>query len=444
MSQIKALDKYAAVPSGRREILGCALAGSLGIIIIDLLTLRNGVYYSDNILVLYPVAVHSLTESFKVDVRPLEYLIILAANNIYLPLWLAVSLLCTVGATILAALACERMFERQLPEPGWWVLGVANPLLFYLVSQPIVSQALCNLFFAGAMFAFVSELDRRSDQPARGWRADRVAVFLNLLAAALFFTKETAVAAAWVIPATTILIHIKRRRPSPLFVFSLLFPIAAGTCWILLKIWEKLKFSYSMVPTVGGGRYDLKLNPILWVENFMTTLSFPITPLPSSFIGFELLRSLWIAVALGSVILFILFIALLLRESPRRTKVALPLLVIAASCAPMILVRSSELYSSMIAPFAVSIVLLYGLSKSRWLSLAYGLILYVASLGNGIIFWLGPNFNLLGLGHLQYSIYSEEYQVDPICPIGTTAHVAWDETPVNDLPEVKNRVICVR
>jgi hypothetical protein len=98
----------------------------------------------------------------------------------------------------------------------------------------------------------------------------------------------------------------------------------------------------------------------------------------------------------------------------------------------------------MIAPFAVSIVLLYGLSKSRWLSLAYGLILYVASLGNGIIFWLGPNFNLLGLGHLQYSIYSEEYQVDPICPIGTTAHVAWDETPVNDLPEVKNRVICVR
>jgi hypothetical protein len=437
MRQIKALGKYAEVGPWRREVLICVVVGSLGIIIIDLLTLRYGAYYSDNILILYPVAMHSLTESFKVDIRPFEYLIILVANNIYLPLWLGVTLLCTIGATILAALVCERMFERQLPEPGWWVLGVANPLLFYVISQPIVSQALCNLFFAGAMLAFVSELDRLSDQAARGWRADKVAVLLNLIAAALFFTKETAVVAATLIPAVATLIRIKRRQSSPLFVFSLLFPIAAGICWILLKIWEKLTFPYSMVPTVGEGRYDLKLNPILWAENFITTLSFPITPLPSSFIGFELLRPLWISVALGSVILFTVA---LLRESVRRPKVVLPLFVIAASCAPMILIRPSELYSSMIAPFAVSIVL----SNLRWLSLAYGLILYAASLGNGIIFWLGPNFNLLGLGHLEYSIYGKEYQVDPICPIGTTAHVAREGTPANDLPGVKNRLTCVR
>ena len=80
--------------------------------------------------------------------------------------------------------------------------------------------------------------------------------------------------------------------------------------------------------------------------------------------------------------------------------------------------------------FAVSIVLLFGISKMRWLSLAYGLLLYAASLGNGIIYSLGPEFNPLGLKHLPYSIYGKEYQVDPICPIGTTAHVAWDGTAI--------------
>jgi hypothetical protein len=264
------------------------------------------------------------------------------------------------------------------------------------------------------------------------------------MAAALFFTKESAVAAATVIPAATGLIRFKARRLSPLFLFSLLLPIGAGSCWMLLKILAKLKFPNSMFPMLGEGRYDLKPDPISWAENFIITLSFSITPLPSSFIGFELLRPLWVAVALVSVTLFT---AVLLRELLRRPKVALPLLVIAASCAPMILIRSSELYSSMIAPFAVSIMLLHGPSKSRWLSLVYGLMLYAASFGNGIIFWLGPDFSLLGLRHLQYSIYGKEYQYDPICAIGTTAHVAWDGTAASGLlfySGVRGRVTCVR
>jgi len=406
------------IRTGRREILGCALVGSLGILILNALTLRYGVYYSDNILVLHPVAVHSLTESLRIFVRPLEYLIVLAANNVYLPLWLGVSLLCTVGATILSALVCELVFERQLPKAGWWVLGLANPLLFYLVSQPIVSQALSNLLFAGAMFAFISELRRLPGRPSRGWRADRASAFLNLMAAALFFTKETAVAAAIVLPAATALIRLKARRLSPIFLFSLLLPIAAGACWMLLK----LAFSTSQFVT-GDTRYSLRLNPLTWGQNFITTLAFPVTPLPSSFIGFDLLRQLWVVVALGSVILFIL---ILLRESLRQPKIVLPLLVVAACCAPMILVRASELYSSMITPFAVSIMLLFGISKMRWLSLAYGLLLYAASLANGIICYLGADFNLLGLQHLPYSVYGKEYQYDPTCPIGTTAHVAWE------------------
>jgi hypothetical protein len=401
------------------------------------------VYYADNILVLHPVAIHSLTESLRIFIRPLEYLIVLAANDVYLPLWLGLPLLCTVVATILSALACELVFERQLPKAGWWILGLANPLLFYPVSQPIVSQALLNLLFAGAMFAFVAELHRLPDRPPYGWRADFVSVFLNLIAAALFFTKEIAVAAGIVLPTATALIRLEMRRFSRIFLSSLLFPIGAAACWMLLK----LTFPSSMFMTEeasSGGRYSLKLDPITWGKNFIITLAFPITPLPSSFIGFDLLRTIWVVVALGSVLLFIW---VLLRESLRQPKIVLPLLVVAASCAPMILVKPSELYSSMIAPFAVSIVLLLGISKTRWPSLAYGLLLYAASLGNGIIYYLGADFNLLGLQHLPYAIYKD--QIDPICPIGTTAHVAaWDgNTAGSDLLPGDIRaedVACVR
>jgi hypothetical protein len=113
----------------------------------------------------------------------------------------------------------------------------------------------------------------------------------------------------------------------------------------------------------------------------------------------------------------------------------------------MILVRTDELYASMIAPFAVSIVLLSGFSSRRSLSVGYGLLLYAASLGNGIIYCLGADFNLLDLQHLEYSIYREQYQTDPICPIATTAHVAWDGTDLSDVfgvPGVKGKIVCVR
>src|ERR1700732_915268 len=139
----------------RREIIGCALVGSLGILLLDAVILRSRVGYDlEDKIVLYGVAVHSVMARFTADtwVRPLEYLILLAANNIYFPLWLGASLLCVVGATILSALACEVLFERQVPKAGWWVLGIANPLLFLLVSAPSsVAQCLCNLLFAGAM-----------------------------------------------------------------------------------------------------------------------------------------------------------------------------------------------------------------------------------------------------------------------------------------------------
>jgi len=425
-----------------RDILGCAIIGSIGILILYPIILRL-TYYSDEILSLYPVAVQSLTASLKIWIRPYGYFIILAANKIYLPLWLGVSLFCEVGATILSALACERLFERQLPKAGWWILGLANPLLFYLFAQSeCVSQALSNVLLAGALLAFISERHGLQGQPPPGWRADRLAVFINLMAAALFFTKELAVAAAVVLPAATALIRVKAKRLSPFFLLSLLLPIAAASGWIFLK----LNFPSSMFPALEG-HYSLKLNPIAWGENFITTLAFPITPLPSSFLAFELLRPLWVVVALGSVTLFL---GGLLRASLRQPKVALPLLVVAGCCAPMILIKPSEIYSTMIAPFAASIVLLFGVSKASRLSLVYGLLLYGASLGNAIIYSHGPDFQLFGLKHLQYSIYDKYYQHDPICPIGTTAHIAWDETASGEyripefLPNIRGQPLCVQ
>ena len=121
-------DSSVVIRTRYRDILGCAIIGSIGILILYPIILRL-TYYSDEILSLYPVAVQSLTASLKIWIRPYGYFIILAANKIYLPLWLGVSLFCEVGATILSALACERLFERQLPKAGWWILGLANPLV---------------------------------------------------------------------------------------------------------------------------------------------------------------------------------------------------------------------------------------------------------------------------------------------------------------------------
>jgi hypothetical protein len=434
-------------------MLGGALITTLGILLLDALIFHYHVYYySDDIQLLYPVAVHSLTASLWPVIRPLQYLVVAAANDLYLPLWLGASFPCVVGAAVLSALACERLFGRQLPKEGWWVIGLANPLLFYLVSQPDnVSQALCALLFAGAMLAFVSELHRLSRRPPSGWQTDHVSIALNLMAAALFFTKETAVAAGIVLPAATALIHLRARRLSPVFLFSLLIPIVAAGGWVLLD----LKFASgghsstppsteSVTALLESGRYGLKLNPITWGQNFFATLAFAITPLPTGFIAFELLRPLWVVIALGSVIFFIVFI---LRETRRQPMIALPLLVVCASLAPVILIHSSEVYSTMITPFAVSIVLLFGLSKMRRLTLAYGLMLYAASLGNGIIYSLGADLNLFGLQHLPYSIYTKEYQDHPICPIGSTAHIGWDGTADSEspfLPGVKGRITCIR
>jgi hypothetical protein len=436
---------YRPTVTYRTEILGCALVGSIGILLIDALILQSGVYYyGDDNLLLYSVSANKPMAIFRITTwfRPLEYLILVAANNVYLPLWLGVSLFCAVGATILSGLACELLFERQLPKAGWWILGLANPILVFLVGKvSSLTQALCDLLFAGAMLAFISELHQLRDQPPSGWRADRAAAFLNLIAAGLFFTKETALAAAVLLPAATALMRLKARRLSPIFLFSLLLPIGAGSVWTLIKL-QQLPLS-NFFNTEGP--YGIKLNPIIWVQNFIVTIAFPITPVPTSFIGFELLRPLWIVVGLGSAILFI---GLLLRESARQWKLVLPLLVVAAGCAPMILIRSSEIYSTMIAPFAVSIVLLFGVSKLRWPSLAYGLLLYAASLGNGIIYCLGNNSSPLALKHLPYSIYSnEEIRSKRTCPIGTTAHVAWDGTAAGDLPfwpEIKGRIICIQ
>jgi hypothetical protein len=87
------------------------------------------------------------------------------------------------------------------------------------------------------------------DQPASGWRADRIAALLNLMAAALFFTKETAVAAAVLLPAATALIRLKTRRLSRIFLFSLLLPFGAAGIWMLIKL--QLPLSKSLLHAEG-------------------------------------------------------------------------------------------------------------------------------------------------------------------------------------------------
>jgi hypothetical protein len=399
-------------------------------------------YYSDDVNVLYPVAVKNLMVSRGDSVRPLEYLIVLAANKLYLPLWLIASLLCVVGAAIVSGLACERLFERQLPKAGWRILGLANPLAFYIVSQPDeVATALSDLLFAVAIFTFISEFYRLRAQPTSSWRDDLTGFSLNLVSAALLFTKETAVAAAVVMPAVTAFIRFRVNRLSHIFLLSLLFPVGAAGVWILLKLDNPILF-----PTAPGtGRYYLKLDPITWAQNFVVTFALPITPLPTSFMEFELLRPLWVAAAIGS---FILFVSFILWQALRRPRIIVPLLVVVVSSAPMILVHSSEKYSTMFTPLMISTVLIFTVTKARRVALSYGLLLYIAAVANGVIYCLGVDFNLLGLERLDYSIYGKGYQFYPICPIRTTTRVGFDPTADGELPFgppfVKGRITCIQ
>jgi len=110
--------------------------------------------------------------------RPLEYLILLAANNVYLPLWLGVSLLCVVGATILSALACELLFEQQLPKAGWLILGLA-------VDAPLQARENVGVVAArGRMLSSVRPWMRHDDSRRPVWEfADRVQITRSVLEA---------------------------------------------------------------------------------------------------------------------------------------------------------------------------------------------------------------------------------------------------------------------
>src|SRR5580704_13271518 len=133
-SHIRIAAASAVIPTRHRDLIGCAVSTSLGILLLDTLFIVSNQYYiGDSLQPLRSVAMHDVMDNLRTQTffRPLEYMVLTAANSIYLPLWLGASLLCVVGATILSGLASEKLFEAQLPTAGWWVLGVANPLLFY-------------------------------------------------------------------------------------------------------------------------------------------------------------------------------------------------------------------------------------------------------------------------------------------------------------------------
>src|SRR2546421_10089259 len=114
---MRVMDYLRKIRPQRLEIFGCVVVGTLGILLLDFLIFKSDVYYySNDVYVLYSVAVHRLTAIPWHVVRPLQYLTVLGASCVYLPLWLGASLLWAVGATILSSLACQGLFEPQLPK----------------------------------------------------------------------------------------------------------------------------------------------------------------------------------------------------------------------------------------------------------------------------------------------------------------------------------------
>jgi hypothetical protein len=422
------------VPSTPRRPASLAPAGSGGRLsdaLVDLAlaallvagicaqVLLLGVYTGDDVNTLQPVARHSVALTIFYYIRPIEYLVVQMANELAMPLWLAVSGLCAVGAAWLQVRNAEIVLGTAFTPALRRVIIVGSPLWFYAVSQvDTVSQALCNLVFAGALHCLLHALL----EPTRE-RAARWLVGLNLLAALLLYTKELAITASCILPAIGAWLAWRRRAMNPAVLASgLVFVVALGA-WIYLKLAFK-----SMMPE-SSGHYNLSPGLGDIARNTVATLAFGVTPLPTSLLSVARVASVWTACGVISTLLLLLALSRLSWRTPAVRWLAF---AVAVSCIPMFYVHASELYASLLAPLFVALVI-GQLSPPRVVAFGYCIVLAACSYVNAWVYFHAETLRGLGIERAPYSVYwgpngigFEKKAGELACPILKTTSVAWD------------------
>jgi hypothetical protein len=395
-----------------------ALAG-LVVAGLCLQVLLLGEYTGDDVNTLLPVARHSVALTIFYYIRPIEYLVVQVANQVAMPLWIAVSGLCAVGAAWIQVRNVEILLERPFAPMLRRAIVAGSPVWFYAVSQvDTVSQSLCNLAFAGALHCLLRALT----EPSRD-RADRWLVGLNVLAAILLYTKELAITASCILPAIGAWLAWARRRASAGQVASGLLFVAALGLWVYLKLAFK-----SMMPEASG-HYNLSPGLADIARNTVATLAFGVTPLPTSLLSVARLATIWTACGVAAAMVLLWAVILLPWRVAAVRWLACAVLV---GCIPMFYVHASELYASMLAPLFVALVV-GQLALPRVVALGYCVLLAACSYVNAWVYFHADRLHALGVERTPYSVYwgpngvaFEKKPGELACSILRTTRVTWD------------------
>lgn len=379
-----------AAPSRRSWLAGFALA-CLAVSGICVQIFMWATYTGDDINTLAPVARHSLMATIVYYIRPIEYWLVLAANQVWLPAWQIVSALLCVGGACIHLRTVERLTGRQAGRAVGWVIVACSPVWFYAISQvDTVSQSLCNLFFAASLFALVRVLQ----SPARD-DEERWYVALNLLCTMLLYTKELAIGAACVLPAIGLWHYLRHRRLRPGYAASTVLFALALVGWLVLKV------TYRSQMPEASGHYNLSPSLVDIARNVVASLGFGVTPVPSGLLSIAALVKVW--VTCGSIGALVAMWACS-RLDWRLAAVRWWAFAMLAACAPMFYVHTSELYASMIGTLLVGLIVV-GLRMPRWAALAYGAALLACSYVNAYLYYHGADLVRAGVERSLYSVY---------------------------------------
>lgn len=377
-------------------------------------------YTGDDVNTLAPVGRHSLLATIVYYIRPIEYWLVLAANQVWLPLWTIVSALVCVAAASIHLLTIERLTGRQFASATRWAIVAGSPVWFYAISQvDTVSQSLCNLAFAGALHCLVRVLREPASDDSESWY-----VALNLSSSLLLFTKELAIGAACVLPAIGLWQYVRHRRP------RIGYAASAVLYALCLAGWLALKIAYKSQMPEASGHYNLSPNLVDIARNVVVSLAFGVTPVPSSLLSIARLATLW--TACGSLAALVLLWACS-RLDWRTATVKWFAFAMLGACSPMFYVHSSELYASMIGTLLVGI-LVVGCRMSTRVSLLYGTALLACSYINAYLYYHGADLAAAGVERKLYSVYYgpngqsfPRQEGDLACPVTRTAFVTFED-----------------
>lgn len=330
---------------------------------------RGIVHYADDLSALGKLNAATVSDYFANHIRVGEMLAVKLSALLGVEAWFFVSLIAyLVTAEVARRTANLRPGTAAFSRGDIVLFAAANPLMAQLLSQiDTVSQVTGNLFAMLTLFALALNATAHGDRRPIRW-----AYAFAILA---LVSKETFVG----LPLAVVLVHLlqARRRGAGLTAGALAL-MATALLATAVYLWIKVTLATNIgtPDTLGGdGHYSIKLSPATLAYQLVFTLSAPLNPLPTAFLGLGWASYLYIG---AGVAVFLGVLALLYRGLRSGHLGVHDLVWLAAVATPLILVKAAELYASALVPFLASLVLV---ALRRWAGLVAALLL-IASLFN--------------------------------------------------------------